>query len=145
MIFIVSTFQKFSDVNSTIISFLINLLLFFFFNEVLLFKIQESAVTSYFSVFFKKDCSEESFWANVSLFIVKLNVCLSKVWIKCFQNNTFVECKTVVMFFIAFKVWILMDHCKWLSQIMKKTFICVNYYTASEKSSEYKIFLVKNL
>ena len=28
---------------------------------------------------------------------------------------------------------------------MKKSFICVNYYTAGEKSSEYKNILVKNL
>ena len=28
---------------------------------------------------------------------------------------------------------------------MKKTFICVNYYTDGEKSSEYKKFLVKNV
>ena len=29
--------------------------------------------------------------------------------------------------------------------MIKKTFICVNYYTAGGKSSEYKNFLVKNL
>ena len=62
--------------------------------------LQEYRVTFYFNVFNnKKNCSEESFWTSLPLFIIESNVSLSKyhrnIRIECFQNSIFVELKIV--------------------------------------------------